>query len=143
MTVYSLTLPKTDTLFYPSIGHVWSDLDDAPSDASSDSVSTLPSDTAMASLTELTHLTLVGLGLTGAIPSSVFTLPRLTHLDVSGNALSGSIPPEVELSPNLRYLSLAHNKVKGVVPAGLLTSKNMDTLLLQVRVARFPNPGTV
>ena len=91
--------------------------------------STLPSEDVMSSLTSLTHLTLVGLGLVGPIPTSIFSLPRLTYLDLSENALSGDIPANFS-SSTLRHLSLADNKISGTVPAALLKSASLSQLML-------------
>jgi len=89
---------------------------------------TLPSATAMAKLTDLTTLSLAGLGLTGTVPTTIFSLPILSVLDLSHNSLTGSIP-EVT-AEKMISLTLEGNALTGSVPASLLTLPMIFVLLL-------------
>jgi len=92
---------------------------------------TLPSETAMAKLTKLKTFSLAGMGLTGTVPTSLFSLTGLNSLDLSYNSLEGSIP-EVAAGglQSLFSLVMEGNELTGVVPASLLTLPNLLQLLV-------------
>ena len=107
----------------------------------------LPSEATLAKLTRLTHLHLRGIGLTGAIPRSLFALPSLLELDLSHNRLSGALPADAEggaWSATLHRLSLSRNNLTGVVPSSLLALKSLQKLYLAENgfegVEAFPEP---
>lgn len=93
--------------------------------------SALPSSSALAKLTRLTELSFAGLGLVGALPTSLFSLPALEHLDLSHNNLTGALP-EVTAGglEDLVSLKLEGNKLTGLIPASLLTLPRLLELLL-------------
>ncbi|KAL9994656.1 putative leucine-rich repeat-containing, plant-type, leucine-rich repeat domain superfamily [Helianthus debilis subsp. tardiflorus] len=59
--------------------------------------------------TQLRELYLIGIGMTGQIPSSLTILTHLTALDLFDNKLTGSLP-SLESFSNLTYLSLSFNR---------------------------------
>jgi Leucine-rich repeat (LRR) protein len=78
---------------------------------------------------------LVGLGLSGSIPSSFFSLNSLKELIIFGNpGLYGSVPLSVGSMTNLITLELMGNRLSGSIPWTLgslrrLTALSMDTNL--------------
>ncbi len=122
-------------------------LGDASDSESDENSFSLPSEATLAKLTRLTHLHLRGIGLTGAIPQSLFALPSLLELDLSHNRLSGALPADAEnfaWSNTLHRLSLARNNLTGVVPSSLLALKSLQKLYLADNafegVEAFPTP---
>ena len=104
-------------------------------DAGAPPAFTLPDASAFDSLTNLRELSLVGLGLSGSTPSSLFTLPALRSLDLSRNALSGSVPAVAPGSlASLRTLTLNENALAGEVPASLLAAPSLETIRLSDNV---------
>ena len=77
----------------------------------------LPGD--LASLTQLTYLSLSNNDLSGPIPPELGGLSNLGYLHLTGNALSGAIPPELGDLANLESLRLSGNDLTGAIPPEL------------------------
>ena len=88
----------------------------------------LPGD--LASLTQLTYLSLSNNDLSGPIPPELGGLSNLGYLHLTGNALSGAIPPELGDLANLEQLYLSGNTLSGAIPPELGDLANLEQLRL-------------
>ncbi|XP_059077346.1 receptor-like protein 19 isoform X1 [Cryptomeria japonica] len=73
---------------------------------------------SIASLTNLTTITMASCGLSGEIPPSFANLSRLQRLDLSGNSLRGKIPAFGGSLP-LSEFYLSDNNLEGSLPSSL------------------------
>lgn len=85
----------------------------------------------LGSLSNLKVLSLVSLGLWGALPNSIAHLSSLEILNLSSNYFSGSIPVQVSSLRNLQTLILDHNKFTGTVPSELSLLQVLSVLSLK------------
>ncbi|CAM6050247.1 unnamed protein product [Sphagnum compactum] len=68
---------------------------------------------------EVTMLELSEIGISGTLPTQLFTILTLEHLDLSSNSLSGSIPADIGNLTSLNYLNLTLNEINsfsGLIP---------------------------
>ncbi|CAH2037737.1 unnamed protein product [Thlaspi arvense] len=73
--------------------------------------------TVLTKLSNLKTLSLVSLGISGALPPKIIRLSSsLQSLNLSSNFISGKIPKEISSFKNLRSLVLANNLFNGRVP---------------------------
>jgi len=82
----------------------------------------------IARLDNLRTLELIGLGVSGEIPSDLGELQNLETLNLSRNKLSGAIPPELGNLRNLATLDLSWNGLLGAIPPELGNLRNLETL---------------
>lgn len=76
----------------------------------------------------VTQLGLGGIGLTGAIPSTIGNLDQLTQLSLSDNQLTGTIPPQIGNLTNLNTLSFRENQLSGAIPTEIGNLANLFVL---------------
>ncbi|CAH9111698.1 unnamed protein product [Cuscuta epithymum] len=82
-------------------------------------------------LPDLKVLSLVSLGLTGPLPSSIGLLSSLEILNISSNCFSGSLPVEMSSLKSLRTLVLDNNRFAGQVPEWLASLPALTLLSLR------------
>ncbi|CAH9114003.1 unnamed protein product [Cuscuta europaea] len=82
-------------------------------------------------LPDLKVLSLVSLGLTGPLPSSIGLLSSLEILNISSNCFSGSLPVEMSSLKSLRTLVLDNNRFAGQVPGWLASLPALTVLSLR------------
>jgi hypothetical protein len=73
-------------------------------------------------LTDLAEIFMEGQGLSGSIPSSLYTLPALQQIDLPSNSL---IPSELFEMRDIRYLDLGSNMFSGTIPESLARTTGM------------------
>ena len=86
--------------------------------------------TALASLSNLTHLYLNGNELTGEVPAQLGSLSNLTVLSLGGNQLTGNIPTALTSLSKLVTLNLGGNQLTGGIPTQLGSFPNLTQLYL-------------
>ncbi|KAI8929607.1 hypothetical protein BC831DRAFT_275640 [Entophlyctis helioformis] len=79
----------------------------------------------LASLTELTWLSLRNNRLEGPIPPIFDNMTKLTYLHLWENALTGPIPPSIGLLPSLKELAVNDNSLSGGIPPSIVSSKSL------------------
>jgi len=67
-----------------------------------------------------TNLNLSSSGLTGEIPSEIWTLTNLDYLYLQNNQLTGEIPVEIGNLTNLNSLNLSSNQLTGEIPVEIV-----------------------
>jgi Leucine-rich repeat (LRR) protein len=73
--------------------------------------------TAIAALSSLTRLNVVGNSIVSSLPDSFITLKNLVTLEMSSNSISGDLPAGFEFQKtNLLVLDLAYNSFTGSIP---------------------------
>ncbi|KAF8775509.1 hypothetical protein HU200_004937 [Digitaria exilis] len=65
-----------------------------------------------ATLTSLNYLLMDNDGLTGTIPSALFSLPQLQQVSLANNTFSGKLNMAGNISSQLRVVNLANNQIK-------------------------------
>ncbi|KAK3275061.1 hypothetical protein CYMTET_16794 [Cymbomonas tetramitiformis] len=63
-----------------------------------------------------TQLRLIGLNITGPLPSDLSRLTALTTLALSSNSITGTLPSEIGLLTALNYPWLDSNSLTGTIP---------------------------
>ncbi|GAB4857234.1 hypothetical protein Ancab_015141 [Ancistrocladus abbreviatus] len=87
--------------------------------------------TTLAKLPSLKVLTLVSLGLWGALPGKIGQLSTLEILNISSNYFHGAIPREISYLTNLQTLILDNNAFDGPIPDVLSSFPNLAVLSLR------------
>ncbi|KAJ4758754.1 Polygalacturonase inhibitor [Rhynchospora pubera] len=59
-------------------------------------------------------------GFSGPVPDSISQLSQIDTLDLSANKITGPIPASLSKLPKLRFLDLSHNQLTGSIPSGLV-----------------------
>ena len=95
----------------------------------------------LASLSELSILSLWGNQLTGTIPSELGNLQKLRALFLDGNQLTGEIPQELGNLPTLNELWLSDNRLVGEIPTALGDLKSLTRLFLDNNQLSGPIPA--
>ncbi len=81
---------------------------------------------ALAQLTQLDELILVGNALTGSLPAWLSELPALKHVYLNNNEFSGSLPVEWAGLQAIQRLYLGDNQLTGALPAWLADIATLD-----------------
>ncbi|KAL8154387.1 hypothetical protein V2J09_012147 [Rumex salicifolius] len=75
--------------------------------------------------TNVVHLRLPGVGLTGQVPNNTIgKLDGLKILSLRSNHLSGPLPSDILSLPSLQYVYLQHNNFSGEIPSSLCPKLN-------------------
>ncbi|CAI5461968.1 unnamed protein product, partial [Closterium sp. Yama58-4] len=90
----------------------------------------LPFPVTITALKHLTLLSITGSGLSGSLPTALFTMPNLKHLDLTSNKLSGRIPDAVGLATCLQTMDLSSNYLRGSLPASMGNLSHLTRLTL-------------
>ncbi|KAG2698702.1 hypothetical protein I3760_07G162000 [Carya illinoinensis] len=95
------------------------------------------------SLTNLTHLVLVGAGLRGSIPPEIGILSKLKYLDLSYNYFTGEFPSSLTNLAQLEWLDISSNQITGYIPHEIGALSKLGSLLLSFNnlTGEFP-PST-
>ncbi|KAG9133136.1 hypothetical protein Leryth_023504 [Lithospermum erythrorhizon] len=96
-----------------------------------DNFSPLPLFSNLASLPTLKVLSLVSLGIRGALPASIGSLSSLEILNISSNYFNGTLPSEISYLKNLQTLNLDHNRFSGEVPEWVGSLRALSVLSLK------------
>ena len=78
----------------------------------------------------ITEIKLVGMGLSGSLPSNISQLGDLTALQLDHNDIHSSLPSEIGLLSDLNFLSLLYNNIGGTIPSTIYSLTQMRTLIL-------------
>lgn len=89
----------------------------------------------------LTHLSLQGNYLTGAMPSQLGQVTSMTHLDFRLNELTGPVPSELGLMTNLSLLDIGQNNLTDPVPSELGLMEKITVLFLNRNMITGPIPS--
>ena len=104
-----------DTLYRATVGDDWTDNTNWLSDQPLDEWFGVEADDSG----NVTHLSLAGNNLVGAIPLELAGLERLSLLDVRDNALTGRVPSDLGALKLVRDLLLSDNGLEGPLPGYL------------------------
>lgn len=99
--------------------------------------------TTLARLSNLRVLSLVSLGIWGAIPDKIHRLSSLEYLDLSSNFIFGSIPPKVSVMEKLRTLVIDNNFLNDTVPSWFDSLSNLTILSLRNNRLKGPFPASI
>ncbi len=88
----------------------------------------------------VTSLELIGLGLTGSIPSQLGNLAKLEHLHLYLNELTGEIPAQLGNLSNLETLDLRWNWLRSEIPEELGDIPNLRYLALMGSAPELGRP---
>ena len=94
-------------------------------------------------LTQLTHMNIQNVGLTGTIPWTLGNLTQLTFLSLMLDQLTGTIPSTLGNLVNLTTLSLSDNQLNGTIPITLGRLTQLTELDLSVNQLTGPIPSTM
>ncbi|XP_010252250.1 PREDICTED: probable leucine-rich repeat receptor-like protein kinase At5g49770 [Nelumbo nucifera] len=83
---------------------------------------------AIAGLTNLTNLILIGCSFSGVIPDNIGSLQQLVILSLNFNSFSGTIPSSIGKLSKLYWLDLADNKLTGTIPVSSGNQPGLDML---------------
>ncbi|KAJ6764200.1 hypothetical protein OIU74_023140 [Salix koriyanagi] len=99
--------------------------------------------TTLARLTSLRVLSLVSLGIWGALPDKIHRLSTLEYLDLSSNYLFGSIPPKISTMVKLQTLNLDDNFFNDTIPDWFDSLSNLTILSLRNNQLKGPFPSSI
>lgn len=84
----------------------------------------------VAKMRKLKGVAIIDCGLTGTIPTELFTSGELRSLDIYRNSITGTIPTEIGNCTQLSSIKLHQNALAGTIPAEIGNCDKLTVLLL-------------
>ncbi|NLZ95825.1 MAG: hypothetical protein GX921_08390 [Bacteroidales bacterium] len=84
----------------------------------------------VAKMKNLKGVTIIDCGITGTIPTELFTTGELRSLDIYRNTITGTIPTEIGNCSQLSSIKLHHNSLTGTIPVEIGNCTKLTLFLL-------------